>query len=481
MRPEDRPAVARVHEGEFEMNNENAGVGDRGAVTRWRELRSQSSQTTRGLVSQVVHQLSGELADRFYSVMMADPEAGHLLDHQRVNERLRASMKRWITEVFDESVPVEDVVQRQHKAGEVHARLGVELEWVTRGARVLKRSITEALLAGELTRTGFSEAVTYVHEMIDMAISRMNAAYASDADRQARSDESYRLYFMIQNLRVERERQKARLLEWSQEILVRGYRVAAEGEGTMPTHVLSRSAFGLWLEHKASMLFEGAPEIEDMRLRVRDIESELLPRLAVAPGTLEIARSTMSEIALRVDEIKALLASVFDRYEATEESGDSGSMVLNRRYLPTVARREIAHASQGARGFGMLAIEVDDMGSVREVLGVENVGALEAQLADILVDCVRAGDFIFRVGEDRYLAVVVEADADGLMAVARGMHRRVQETRLRAPGATSVSISVRVGVAAHDGHPDYQRLVDRALDALRQAGLDGRPPCLLAT
>ncbi len=41
----------------------------------------------------------------------------------------------------------------------------------------------------------------------------MNTTYASDTARMARSDEAYRVFFLGQNMKAERERQKAQLLE----------------------------------------------------------------------------------------------------------------------------------------------------------------------------------------------------------------------------------------------------------------------------
>ena len=55
-------------------------------------------------------------------------------------------------------------------------------------------------------RDALAEAIPYVHELIDLAIGTMNTAYASNANRMARSDEAYRLFFLSQNMKAERER-----------------------------------------------------------------------------------------------------------------------------------------------------------------------------------------------------------------------------------------------------------------------------------
>jgi diguanylate cyclase len=64
--------------------------------------------------------------------------------------------------------------------------------------------------------------------------------------------------------------------------------------------------------------------------------------------------------------------------------------------------------------------------------------------------------------------------------VADGLRSRVAGLNLRTTGLAGTSVTVSIGVAVFDGHPDYQRLVDRAEQALRQAKQDGRNRCRLA-
>ena len=64
--------------------------------------------------------------------------------------------------------------------------------------------------------------------------------------------------------------------------------------------------------------------------------------------------------------------------------------------------------------------------------------------------------------------------------MADGLRSRVAELNLRTTGLAGTSVTVSIGVAVFDGHPDYQRLVDRAEQALRQAKLAGRNRSQLA-
>jgi len=91
---------------------------------------------------------------------------------------------------------------------------------------------------------------------------------------------------------------------------------------------------------------------------------------------------------------------------------------------------------------------------------------------------VRAGDFVFRIGDARFLVLLVDTSKEALSSVAEGLRRQVEAMRVRAPaGRARLSITVSIGAALWDGHPDYQRLLDRADSALREAQVGGHNRC----
>jgi diguanylate cyclase len=189
----------------------------------WQDIRDIAPLATRERVAAVVRRDARELADVFYTAMLADVAVGHLLDHAIVNERLHASMVRWLVQLFDPAPPLDETIAVQQRTGEVHARIGVPADKVASGARTLKRAIARSLAAEHMPPQELTTAVQYVYEHMDIAIDTMNATTSSNATRMTRSDEAYRLFFLTQNLKTERERQKSQLLEWAHQILVRNY------------------------------------------------------------------------------------------------------------------------------------------------------------------------------------------------------------------------------------------------------------------
>jgi diguanylate cyclase len=449
-------------------------------ATHWQGVTTLADLAVRDRVGQVVDTHAESLSALFYDRMLAHPQAGQMLDHQLVNQRLHASMTRWCRSLFRTDTPLTDLLAIQQRTGEVHARIGVPMSLVSNGARLLKRAICAHLSQTDLSRQELADAFAYVHERIDVAVDAMHTAFDASTHRLTRSDEAYRLFFLGQNMKAERERRRSELLEWAHQILVRYYwdeqAVPAHDTG----HDFSRSQFGLWLHQKAAMLFEGAPEVERIQALTQRIEGVLLPQLSQARGNPGQARSVVAALNQGIDEIKSLLGTMFDRFIEVEDGRDSVTRLLNRRYFPSVAKREITLALRQHTGFALLMVDIDHFATISQTLGQEAGDVVLAQVADLLADNVRAGDFVFRVGDDQFLVLLVEAGAGTALPVADGLRARIAGMHLRTTGLAGTSVTVSIGVALFDGHPDYQRLIDRAEQALRQAKQDGRNRCQLA-
>lgn len=446
----------------------------------WLQARQLVSDPVRAQVQATVHERATRLSDIFYDRMLSDPEMLRYLDHEIVNRRLHASMVRWLNLLFDPASAIPEALEMQRRTGEVHARIGIPHAAVARGARELKRAIGQLLLADPATAGHAAQAIQYVYELIDLAIDCMGESAASNTTRLLRSDESYRMFFLTQDLRAERERQKSQLLEWAHQMLVRNYWDFARDDADAGTPQGQVSQFKLWVEHKASMMFEGVPELDLLRGCIAHTETGLLPRLQAASADHAQAKSIVAELHASVDHMKQLLGAMFDRLSAMEDGRDSLTRLLNRRYLPSIARREIDLAQAHGQGFALLAIDIDGFADLRQGLGSEATDTLVAQVAERLSESIRASDFAFRTGDSQFLVLIVEAGADATRAVAEALRERVASMPVRASGSVAPHVTVSIGAALFDGHPDYQRLLERAEAALHDARRSGRNHVQLA-
>ena len=96
------------------------------------------------------------------------------------------------------------------------------------------------------------------------------------------------------------------------------------------------------------------------------------------------------------------------------------------------------------------------------------------QIAAILSNTIRGGDYIFRLGGEEFMMVLVDINAHGAASVAEKLRRTVEKEAFRLPLDRTLQLTVSVGVTVHNGHPDYLRTMRLADDALYQAKNAGR-------
>lgn len=441
------------------------------------DVRHRVGDETRSEIARIVQDGAAELSEIFYSAMFADVQSAPLLDHDVVNKRLHASMQRWLEQLFDPAASFDALMGTQRRAGEMHARVGVPLPLVSRAARHLKRAVLSRMEATALMqRADILHAAQYVEELFAFAIDAMAGAFASNESRLARSDEAYRLYFLGQDLKAERALRRSDLLGWVRVALERYYWRA----DTAPADTAPRSSpFALWLHHKATMMFDGSPELAAIGQELAYLEDQLLPALRRARTRHTRAREIVAEFHRRVDLVEQHLERLFDRYQSVHPGRDAVTDLLSRRYFPAVVRREIDTARVQSIGFTVLMLDIDRFADMLQGGGVSSGDALLAQMAAMLQERLRAGDFVFRVGDDEFLVLLVENAAGDAQAVAEGLRQSVEAHPFRLANGEACGLTVSVGIAAFDGHPDYQRLLERADAALRRAKAEGGNRCAL--
>lgn len=447
----------------------------------WRDVIGRPGVGVRKAVQSLIGQQAPRLSDLFYGEIMADSRGQRMLANGIVNQRLHASMSNWIRRLFSLDASESDHFELQRVTGEIHARIGVPMDLVSRGARIIKRELSRLLVGADFDRDALAKAIEYCNETIDLAIETMNTAYASSAARLTRSEETYHLFFLGQNMKAERERQKTQLMEWINDLLIRSMSGPGEGQASEGAPRLDDSPFGIWLKHKASIIFTKEPEMARLLEHTARIESELLPQLWAARGDARAVQPMMAQISRQVEVVKTLLSSMFDNLWQANEVNDQATQLLSRRYFPIAARREVDLAMRNRTTFAMLLLELDDLPQVRRMLGVNGGDAVMAQIAQAISDQVRAADFLFRLGDERLGALLVETDEANALLLAESLRGTIAALSVRTPFSATYQVTVSIGVAMFDGHPDYQRVVDKAEEALVAAKSTQRDSVRLAT
>lgn len=445
---------------------------DEQTVREWAGIAAVAGPSVMARVAEFVAAHQHDLADEFYGALTAMPESAPFLDHSVVHERLHASMRRWLTGMFcSAGGDTAAVIARQRHVGDVHARIRIPIHLVLRGLHVLRRAVVAGVLRGGTPPPEAIAVLRYVTALFDLAAEAMSQAYESSLKRNSKVEEAFRLHSLTRDVSTEREHQRAALLEWTKAVLFRLHSVS----GGQPLPGLGASEFGLWLAHKATVMFEGDDDLIAVRNAVRRLDEELVPRLAALSGADPRYGAAVTEVEHEIGRLEFHLIAMFDRHMAREPGRDELTQLLSDRFLPAVLTHEIdTHREQGL-ALSLVAVAVDGMEAIRTRSGRQGSDDVLLQVSRIVSDSVRGGDWVFRVHGDSLLVVLVEAGRPVAERVAESIRTRVEALHMRRGDTDSAGVTVSAGVAVFDGHPDPWYLIRGAEAALARAQDDSAP------
>ncbi|EFI3238967.1 GGDEF domain-containing protein [Escherichia coli] len=148
--------------------------------------------------------------------------------------------------------------------------------------------------------------------------------------------------------------------------------------------------------------------------------------------------------------------------------------LLNRRFLPTIFKREIAHANRTGTPLSVLIIDVDKFKEINDTWGHNTGDEILRKVSQAFYDNVRSSDYVFRYGGDEFIIVLTEASENETLRTAERIRSRVEKTKLKAANGEDIALSLSIGAAMFNGHPDYERLIQIADEALYIAKRRGR-------
>lgn len=432
----------------------------------WKTSSEATREAARGRLSAIVRQNIDGLVARFYENFLRDEEASAFLSHSVVHERLSHSLRKWLLDLIeaDPHSGLDAFDARQIKIGEIHARLKIPNHLVMEGMGLLKTEIACKVAELDLESASTAHTLILLDEIIDYAMRLMSAAYVSDTKRRVQTDEAFRLLSLGQDINLERETQRATLMEWSQSVL---FNLLGHGSNSAPGYLVA-SPFGLWVRHRGALLFQGSLILESIEKLIGEIDGEALRSI---DGNQP---ASVAEFQRRIEEIKFLLNDLFQAAASVENGRDPLTRALNRRFLPSVLGREITLAKNAKTPLSVLMLDVDHFKAINDRYGHAVGDIVLRHTAELLLNAVRPSDFVFRYGGEEFLIVLVETDRTEACAIAERIRQQLAEQEVSVRDRDVLSVTASIGVATYEGHPDYEYLVDAADKALYRAKKEGR-------
>lgn len=443
-------------------------------AAQWQAICGQFSETDLSYSFEFIQQHVTVLVAEFYRQMMQEQEASYFLSDELVRSRLKNALQQWLLDSF--AVPFKQdfkaIVAKQLKVGEVHARIGVPSWLIIRGIREIQRKSFAFFL--QTPQADVLAAADYMTQVLSLAAEIMCRTYEAKVEIHNDMKHTYRLFSAMQDVAVQKDRQRGCLLDWENELMFKAF----SDESQLFHPPLSKSEFGLWFIHKAAYAFASAEQVEFIIQRIYQVDQ--LNQQLLDTSNQQQKLLLIQQIRCKNREIQHLVDQLFQVAEYIGTGNDSLTQLLNRRYLNTILIREIQFSRKNRSPLSLLAIDADFFKEINDRYG-HAAGDLALQfMAEVLLESSKGSDYAFRVGGEEFLLLLVDSDWNRAQMIAETIRRRVEDTPIRSAEGESFKFTVSIGAVQYDGHPDYQRFLDAADAALYSAKNAGRNQVYLA-
>ncbi|WP_104490501.1 diguanylate cyclase [Acinetobacter indicus] len=443
-------------------------------AAQWQAICGQFSETDLSYSFEFIQQHVTVLVAEFYRQMMQEQEASYFLSDELVRSRLKNALQQWLLDSF--AVPFKQdfkaIVAKQLKVGEVHARIGVPSWLIIRGIREIQRKSFVFFL--QTPQADVLAAADYMTQVLSLAAEIMCRTYEAKVEIHNDMKHTYRLFSAMQDVAVQKDRQRGCLLDWENELMFKAF----SDQSPLFHPPLSKSEFGLWFIHKAAYAFASAEQVEFIIQRIYQVDQ--LNQQLLDTSDQQQMLLLIQQIRCKNREIQHLVDQLFQVAEYIGTGSDSLTQLLNRRYLNTILIREIQFSRKNRSPLSLLAIDADFFKEINDRYG-HAAGDLALQfMAEVLLESSKGSDYAFRVGGEEFLLLLVDSDWNRAQMIAETIRRRVEDTPIRSAEGESFKFTVSIGAVQYDGHPDYQRFLDAADAALYSAKNAGRNQVYLA-
>ncbi|MEE3662505.1 diguanylate cyclase [Brenneria sp. g21c3] len=440
-------------------------------LAEWKKLISITSPDAFNLLHTLAREKSSMLAGEFYSHMLKDPEAALFLSSQQVHSRLFSSMQQWIAVILSNTGEnLDELIAYQKKIGLIHARIGIPIELVGRGARRLKWKLYEYVSQMTSDKSICFETLRFASISIDIATEIMSATYSHSHASAAKREESYRLLSLLNNADIERERQNAALLNWENTFIFN----IATGAPLITVQSLTDSDFGLWFYHKGKPYFGNTPDAQAISDMINAVDEDIGHFNNNIPLTQDAYAPLLKSVRNRIHKIRVFIGSLFDEVQKLESGKDTLTLLLNRRFLPTILRHETSLAMRKSAPLTIAMIDIDHFKAINDTYGHTVGDTVLKKTAELFYENTRSSDYIFRYGGEEFMFVLIETSKDAAYTFIERLREKIQNHKIRLQNNEVVTITISAGIAEYNGHPDYEYLINAADVALYQAKANGR-------
>jgi diguanylate cyclase (GGDEF)-like protein len=217
---------------------------------------------------------------------------------------------------------------------------------------------------------------------------------------------------------------------------------------------------------------------EQLLLQLQQLNAELEER--VTQRTKELAEANR-QLERKQRELQETNHELEQKNKMLEKLAltDPLTGLPNRRAMDRLAERELRRRERYPHCLTVALIDVDHFKEINARYLLPGGDAVLIELGKVLTGCVRAVDFVGRIGGEEFLVIAPETNMEG----AKGLGERIRTNVAEHPFSynnEAIPVRVSIGLAVVEGevNADYEHMKHAAAAALSEAKMTGRNRCV---
>ncbi len=427
-------------------------------------------------LSLIVESHKQSVADSFYDLLIENSKTRAFLTTEIVQTRLQFSLKQWLIDIFNHEHQSNfyHYIEMQKVIGEVHARIQIPITFVVFGVSNLKQSFFKIIQSLDMPPERKIRALDLTYRVIDLSVLIFNDVYLKNFMNEEKNTQSLRHYYVSHNLAIEFEQSRSTLLHWHRDLMTLLYHPYSKYRHGQVAHIRS-SKFGLWVDHRASLLFYDQNEVKSFQDNLNEVDKVLdLIIEQSKKGDWQGLAESMEKMNVLISNIDWLLGRIAQEIVNMENNKDPLTRLFTRRYLPAIIQHEISYCLSNNETLGLILVDVDYFKKINDCYGHSVGDSVLMILANILTTTIRPYDHVFRYGGEEFLIIINNANEEICLKIAEKIRAKVAAHVFEDLPILKEPITVSLGLAVFDKHPDYEQLINHADQALYSAKENGR-------
>lgn len=410
-----------------------------------------------------------DCVDAFYQVLLSDTATKRFLTNELVENHLTHELQRWLSETLSEKLTEAEClasINKQRHVGEVHARIDVPMALVNTAMLIIKKVLFEQIRdAQAIDAEAKMNLVIVLDQLLDASLSLINESYLEGRVENERSAQEYRSRSSAHEIAIEIERVKGALYGWMTQFMAD---LLTSNSRIVDIH---HQEFALWIRHKLVFVSTNDKIVRKIKLNLDNLQLEL-DRLSQSPN--DNKEDTIQKITALTNECGWLLGQIADQNLEASAREDSLTSLIERRFLAPIMQNETQLSMKTQTPYTVMMIDVDNFKSVNDIHGHQAGDAVLSTIGHILKRSLRVTDYAFRYGGEEFLVLMPETPATNAKRAAEKLLDKIRDANIMLDNGRHLKVSVSIGLAQFDNHPDFEQVIKHADEKLYEAKHNGK-------